>query len=1331
MTVNGKPLGCAFLLVGIPAMLLCEPVTWRGEDPEKPGDWHCARNWSSGKVPGPDSAEGVVIPSGAKTYPTLGADASVGGSLRLAEGARLTLNGRHLSVGAAHPDTVDGPNTTYSHGNPKGLVIGKGASLDATEGASEIHVRTGGLVNEGKLFGAPTLCLAGVYHGFVVKPGELKLAGLRLAPAVFPYRVNVAGSLAVTGNVELYGGDLTIDAGKTLEIGGDLVFPGQTPCASVTPQGDVLVQGTVRSEGASRYVTGASGWVKMVGPGDQAISAGGVLPPLCIAKKSGKVTVTGDLHCAGLLVEPGNVLELAKGQSLVLGVPFREWKTDPKSIIVIYAARPVIPTWGWRGLLNRGTVLGRPNVPFTLLFPDQETVYEVRGTYFFKRKPTRGQALVPANPHVGDLSIGGPDSRLTVKDDELLLDGLSAAEVGAPSKRGKDEELDSDEDEVDGSDLEKPLGGGTGGKDEEERARVRNLSIRKVEPASIDRNVLANVAPHAARIRSSPSIGVDVYNTADGSDLTLASFRGGVTQFGTYQFDFAVPVNVSAVRFLQGGLWATQYVVYGDATNDGTCETVLAYGSGGAPNAWRELRFPPTKVHSLKFRSLGGQCGWEKSSPDIREFEIYADKPSFELASKATPLKVPEPYAKDAGHFSVGDEVRVAWPEPRPEDRVLRLITTDLWMLGIQTEASSPKGHLRDCQQLLSVIRDIKSMGADGTLLFIEAEMKAFWPSKHFESLTNEKFFADRRARMLPQPKESTADILEKKDKDAAKEEEGLDETPPLEESEKEGSGKKGGPDAESGAAALKPLAVEDLPNQRDLLKELCETMHENGLKVYFIVLGRYFECYVGPTDQDPWKLLIEEVVSRGVDGMSLTADEAGMGMYHPPKKDNPDYEPTLQAFRERFGPDAELPPDIWQQTVANKRWVLFGYERSARRLKDCHELVKRINPECATFTNISSGAVSANNRMTYGLGYDVIGHIAGLDYFGTDYQEQEQCVWTAATRHRRGCMELFVPRSVREGIQCVLQGARFVSYYRYNYIEMQKSADHRTREFALMKAMERWGATRPARAKTAVLISRASENWWDNNHGTNWLGWNPVAKQGFWTHRAILAFLLHNGYPFDLYYLDQIESVEDLSQHRLIILPFPYSVKAADVAILNKARENGSRLLIAQKQGEVDEVGREHPAPVLHALVESGQKDGSVLFLDRDMVDYETERPFTDDLKRMLDALLGDHKELYLYKHGHQVVGHLSVCGPGQRYLTLVNWQESEAEVEVGLSLPKGSYKLLSVSSGSPREERQGLIDGKGDVSEAVLSRFIVRLRPAEVKLVYLVPSERPWGQR
>ncbi|MBM4038334.1 MAG: hypothetical protein FJ290_07460, partial [Planctomycetes bacterium] len=1230
------------LFLFLPVCGLAAGNIWQGGDTRGATDWTLPGNWSAKKAPSAADTTDVLIPGNLEHYPELKEDVAVGGSLRIAEGGRLDLAGRSLTVGAGIRDTVDGPDTLHTPKTPYGLIVEKGGELDASKEKPTLTLGLGGLVNKGSITGSPTLRIAGVFHGFVLQPGDLKPAALRLDRSPYPYPVTLAENLTVAGSVELAGGELAVAKEATLVVEGDLVFRGKSGPACLTPHGDVRVQGTLRSEGSARDLGGATGWVTLVGKGDQAIRPGGILPPLKLEKPEGTVTLSGDLHCAGLFIAPGNTLSLAGGHKLLLGSTAAEWRVDP-------ADKMIVKTWhphrSSRDLVNQGTLAGAPAVPFVLYANVDGKPYAVSGHYAFTRKakPEGDDAKLvepTAGLHAGDLSLNRPDSRLAIKDGKLLLDGKAAGKTN--------DELEAAV-QADG------------------RAMLTGLQLTALTPESVVGGAslprVQNIAPYVKAIRPTPSVGQSVWQVADGSEATMASFRTGVGLGGSYEFVLPKPMEVSAIRFLQGGLFTFRSVVCADTTGSGAYDTILGAVLDGAPHAWRELAFPPTKLHRLKFRALEGQRGWEQSFPQLAEFELYASQAATAGLPKALPLRKAEPVPKDARRLTIGQPVKSAWPVVRPEDRIAKCITADLWMFGINL-GTPPAKPLAEFEPCLKTAKDIKGMGADGVLLFVEAEMSAFWPSPNFRWHTK-------------------------------------DNAPP--------------------STSLGPG-----PPNRDLLRELTDTLHAHGLKLYVVFLGRFMECYVGPKDKDGWQALLEEAASRGIDGISLCHDEAFYGLEKPEGKTRPKDDPVRLAFQKRFGPGADLPESIWQDTVDYKRWTVYCYEQLGGRFRRYRDAVRKANPKCETFLIIGSHAVSANNRMTYCLAYDVIGHIADLDYLGTDYQEAETRVWAASARNRRAVMEIFVPPSVREGIQAALQGARLIAWYRYNYIELQKSADHRRREIAFLGALERWGVTR---ARTpgalAVLASRASEDWWDNDHGTNWLGHNPVAKQGFWTARLIAQFLNANGYPLDLYYLDQLESLKDLGRYRVLFLPFPYAVSKQAAELLAKAHAGGSKLLIAQQLGEVNEVGVRHDRPILSDLVRKGRDDGSVVYLPRNLVEWEIDPAFAQEFAQTLDEVLGDAKPLFLHRHGCHVEAYLAEAGPREKLLTLINWQDAEADFEVGLPLPEGNYRLLTVAASDPSAECQALLDGKEAIPAASLRRFALKLPAGDVRLLLLRPAE------
>ena len=85
----------------------------------------------------------------------------------------------------------------------------------------------------------------------------------------------------------------------------------------------------------------------------------------------------------------------------------------------------------------------------------------------------------------------------------------------------------------------------------------------------------------------------------------------------------------------------------------------------------------------------------------------------------------------------------------------------------------------------------------------------------------------------------------------------------------------------------------------------------------------------------------------------------------------------------------------------------------------------------------------------------------------------------------------------------------------------------------------------------------------------------------------------------------------------------------------------------------------------------------------------------------------------------------------PTEQYVSLINWEDREARIEVGLNLPVGQYKLLTLSSDRPDAFRQALINGRATLTAKALRDFAVKLNGDEVLSLYVIPADRAWGQR
>jgi len=1265
---------CLFLLLALGRYAIAAPNTWKGGDREAPADWHVAANWSRGAVPASGDQQDVLIPGGLAQYPVLRKAAEVGGSLTITQGAVLTLGGQSLSVAAGV--TTDF-NTDQDPARLSGLIIEAGGTLDAAAGTPAVTLGRGNFTNNGAVRGSIILRIAECCYPVAITPGKAALAGLQLAYSAYPYPVTLAKSLTVAGNVEIGGGNLIVPQGITLTINGDLRFRGKRPVAAVTPNGDIRVAGALISEGAANCVGTCRSWVTLVGEGKQTIVPGGFLPPIKLDKASGVVTLSDDLTCAGLAVMPENTLDLSNGKALIFGVTSREWRIDgdDKNIVKTY-----LPDRGSRDLLNEGTIIGTPSVPVTFNVVGPEKRYAVSGWYYL---PPREEAdpdnltLQPTEPFAGNLTISAKDSRLQLKDGGLLLDGkpLKTTVVPDVERAGTLERLAN----------EACL---------EEKAVFLLPSVREIAAQPAPDGGAANIAPYVAELQSQPSIGTGIWKLVDGSPDTGATFRTGIGGGGRCLFRYTQPVTVSAVRFYQGDLFAIRYALYADTTGDGHFDTMLAMGSGGAPRSWSQVTFPATRLYRLGFKALDGQQGWEKAYPDIAEFEIYADPPSATAARAAATWLAAPNMPGEITRFSEGGEVTAARPALPANEQIVKSLEVDIWMVGLG-KSTIPTGNLRDHPPVQQLIRDVKALGANSVTLILEAERVVFWPSRNFKSLTNFDYFQKRDDEIAGRMAEAALekDAMLDDDPDAIRKRI-EEEMPPI-----------------------------DPPNTRDLLQEFCAAMHEQGISVYIRYWWGVEQYYIGPPDRDPWVTLFEEITARDVDGIFIYPDEAYFGLATSQGSKLPADDPTRLAFKARWGAESDLPGGF-ENTLNYRRHVLSNYEAAAALLKRRVDAIKRIKPQCKTLALISSVAYSGNNRMTYGLAYDLIAHQSGIDYLGTDYLPRETRYLAAASPTRTAVMTLYVGNPPAGVVSTALQGTRMLTYYRYNYIKEHKATETIQRGLTMLNTLETMGVfkAQPPR-KIALLVSRASEDWWDQTNGTYWLGWNPVAKQGFWTSRLMNDLLLDYGYPFETYYLDQLDTMPALDEYALLILPFPYALSREAAERVQQAAAKGTRVLIAQRRGEVDQYGTPYEQPILQPLIARGQENGNVVFLDRNLVETETGRAFIPEMMQLIDRMLGKDKPLSIERFSHPVECYLRT-NARESFVTLIDGGDG-ADVLLGIPCAPGHYRMTTLSSLDPAHEKAGAIAGQTGVTAETLQRFAVKLDKGEVRCLRIVPVQ------
>lgn len=1308
--------------------------TWLG----KTADWAGSANWSAGAAPSGENAQDVLVPGGDNSiYPVLGADAAVGGSLIIGERARLSLNGHNLKVGAAIPETFDEADLMGLVTQGRGLIIANKASLEAEPETSTVTIQAGGLVNRGTVNGKIGLRIVGQARGFCIRGGKaFNLTALTTAPSPFPYTIVADGNVTVQGNLEMAGGRLVIKESSEFVVKGDLVFLGSEPGVMLVTEGNLLLHGGLRSEGSAYCAeipraspvwnktegagfcmpTEKEGWLWLVGAGDQAIVAKGILPAFGIDKPSGKVTVAGDLHCNGLYIKKGNTLDLSQGQKLIFGSHVREWTKNPQP------NNPPGPMRTCRDLINQGTIVGKPAVTLDFLVNDKGARQVVELSYRMPERESAGAAAGTGDDidktmpwrGPGSLSINRYDSRLRLKDGEIFLDGKpwdqKVTQAGAkPREADETPELDGMLSEV------------KSGAPSQRQALVTLQALTtltnefRAPPASV------NIAPYVSEILTSPRGPKvwavngplwgwgDVYALVDGDpDVGF----GGSTY---YDFVFAEPVTVNAVRLKSGSqiLDAAQFVLSADVTGDGRYDKILGWGHDGEPPKGQWLTwgrsaavFPTQTLSRLRLRVLSS--GGEVARPDLGEVEIFSDAACRDRLIKQEWVGQVSKFPAQANFLVPGDVVEAKWPEPDPSDRVHKSAVAAFWMFGIGWGASwddkawESFPRLKDLPSCVKVLDEMKAKYRfDNIMLFFEGESTGVpWPSVRLKSATNAKYLAERKTALK-------IGAAVKASKGTDKVEDVLSVEP---------AGELGGDLFEVKDPSGKyseQLKAEDLPCQRNLMKEFCEAAHERGMTVYVICRPEDMgKLYIGPKDQDPYEVFIQECVAGGADGVSLVPDEDhllwSVGSYPQWRQ----FDEQTREKRKTFTP------------VELKSWVVARDQLAGDLLKERIKSVRKIKPDAVFYTG---GA----RLLEGGDPYDIIGHTIDVEYLGCAYQSHIVRRWAAAAKDRKKVyMFDYVSRTVRFSLESLLQGARLIGSYRYNYIaEVAHSEDQRARENVFIDQFVKWGGTRSTRPPIAFLVSRASENWWPMDCATN----PATAAQSYraWAISDIMyAFLMKNGYTFDVYYLDQVADLKALKDYRLVVLPFGYSMPKAALECFTQAYAAGANFLVGERKGEVDEVGRPYDKPLLADLIEQGSKAGRVRFLDQDLVAQENKRSFVRDMTAIVDPLLGDRKDLVLKSYGNRIESFVFAVEPTERYVSFINWEDKEARIEVGLNLPDGRYHLLTLSSAAPAAFHEGAIDGKKTFTAQDLQHVALKLAADEVFSMYVLPAGRSWGQ-
>jgi len=797
---------------------------------------------------------------------------------------------------------------------------------------------------------------------------------------------------------------------------------------------------------------------------------------------------------------------------------------------------------------------------------------------------------------------------------------------------------------------------------------------------------LINLAPSAA-IKTVPYMTM-ARTLVDPDDAlrTVAVVEQGTPAKGMrYEFRYAAPQTVAAVQWaVVAGPWA----ILADKDGDGAYESLLRADLEGRLSnpggVWRARAsvnntfWPPVKTFGIQIVSL------LPSITDNRFYDVQILSPGGTAATPAPELE------KGVAELQDGPPLDV--PTPPVEKQYLKGFHIEPWMFNaLGWIKAKDRVPLAEYKPMLEFIQGIRKMHGN----FVN-----MWPPVTFEARGKGTYESD----------------------------------------------------------LLWPSQYDRHSLNENVLKTIADVMHANGITIFTMQrtcypkkLEEFPETptlkqpapYVSRLAREYMAGVAREQAASGVDGVGAGFDEQYWSAVRNPKQANAE---TRKAFEERY----HLPfPEVPDDTEAFRKWIVFAYQEFAAYLQQAVAAARSVNPKVLVQSPITTLDIAWNTRVDWGVAHDVVGHRANPDIFrASGYQDENNighyvtaanvervaaanpkgapdslhnCPWASDPQKQPGFYLDFTPVYMYgPPISGVLHGARVPAYWRYNFTFYGGYDKYVEQAFSILDTLAAWGARQSTKPRTiAVIKSRASEDWWQIRQRYRSDG-NPMDQtRGYLFEKWLLEFLLSNGYPFDMFYLDHpADWAESIHQYPLVILPFPYSMSQESFAAVRKAAESGKKVIAFDRKGETDEWGNAHARPLLEDLIAAGK----VRFLDTDVPATGHYGEVQDQMRSLVDELLGPAKPLYFNPYGHDVEVGLREKGDREKYLFVINWREYPATVDLGVSrLPAGQYQVTTRGLAGAHA---ATLAGRQRFSAEDLRKFRLSLDKGGVKILYIHPA-------
>jgi hypothetical protein len=784
-----------------------------------------------------------------------------------------------------------------------------------------------------------------------------------------------------------------------------------------------------------------------------------------------------------------------------------------------------------------------------------------------------------------------------------------------------------------------------------------------------------DIAPLSRIVLQPPS-----FNPAalvDGDAGTAADFMGGVDRAGNVNVLFPKPLLLRGVSlYLLGNV--ELLVVRGDTDGDGTYDLVLSRVEGLKGKGWLNLSPPQQIVHAIRIQPVKGESyGFRKPLPFTSEVKVFianADCKEADFADWGSFVPTPRPGANLPELSLKPVEMKPLVVEKR---RFRRMICADLWMWGADASKKDSKVlDYRNNEAFRRTVAQVKQMHVDSILI----------------DLTNSSCW-----NLMPWPSKVCNGTNE------------------------------------------------------NILKAVIDALHAEGLEVFVEIIhniapfetikwhypeeetSRYPEMKQYPSIihgdhvKQNWLTIMDEIMACGADGVGISSDEQyykGHFMETFPKDD-----PGRRLYRERFGHEL---PEHEEDSLAFRQWIQMRHEGICDLFGYWTSELKKKYPNIYTNTMLMHWAHAYSYITETGIPVDMLGARGGITEIGSDYMgpygirmAAAANGWRRATMLHNGDMWPHPPLPAIHfygtTLWNIMYGAGSVNYWRCNYVVDNGHAPALTCAYQMANDLEALGVwdARPPR-QIALLSSRASIDWWQI---AAWWGkhdnpdWDRAIEggRGWFADECVFNILQQNGYPFDWFFMDYPDRLEELEQYRVIVIPFAYSVSRQAAERIEAAVRKGAKVLLLDgRDGPTNEWGEPHPEPVLKHLAAAGH----VALLQDDILAHGGTDRFAQKVTGAIDAALGAGHPFKLHRYGAKVDATVLEKTPRERFVFLINWEKKPVRVDIQMHMPEGKYEVLV------RDEtawHRGSIGGREEPAAALLESFSMTLESEKPCVLYI----------